>query len=99
MTTAAELEAVALRTVKARRTSVRLFLFHEIDEKARDLLSIFKMAEYAREEICNAIAREMAESILRDVEILQQDLDHWRRFAEKQLEKTHTPLRTQQASE
>jgi Zn-dependent alcohol dehydrogenase len=82
-----DVAAVREHVVGARRTRAHVIICHDIDHKRRTLMDLFGLTSTVEPEICQAIARALAEDILRDVEMLKSELAGIERFARYQLAK------------
>jgi hypothetical protein len=72
-------------TTTSRRTRAHVIVCHDLNTKSRTLLDLFILANNVAPEACAAVARELAEDILRDVLILKTDLDAIESFARRQI--------------
>ena len=72
-------------TTTSRRTRAHVILCHDLNIKSRTLLELFMLANSVDPEACAAVARDLAEDILRDVSILKADIDAIEAFARRQI--------------
>ena len=72
-------------TTTSRRTRAHVIVCHDLNTKSRTLLDLFMLANSVDPEHCAAVARDLAEDILRDVSILKADLDAIEFFARRQI--------------
>lgn len=87
----ADLGAAHEHVVGSRRTRAHVIICHDIDHKRRTLMDLFGLTMTTDPEVCAAIARVLAEDILRDVEMLKSELAGIERFARYQLAKLEPP--------
>jgi hypothetical protein len=85
-----DVAAVREHVVGSRRTRAHVIICHDIDHKRRTLMDLFGLTMTTDPEVCAAIARALAEDILRDVEMLKSELAGIERFARYQLAKLET---------
>jgi hypothetical protein len=72
-------------TTTSRRTRAHVIVCHDLNTKSGTLLDLFMLANSVDADICAAVARDLAEDILRDVSILKADLDAIGSFARRQI--------------
>jgi len=72
-------------TTTSRRTRAHVIICHSLNTKSRTLLEIFSLADRVSPEVSAAVARELADDILRDVAFLRAELDGIEIFARGQL--------------
>lgn len=91
--TAVDIVAAREHAISSRRTRVHVIVCHDLNRKSRTLLELFSLASTVDPEVCAMIARELAEDIIRDADVLIADLENIKQFANRQLAKLPTPLR------
>lgn len=89
--TKADITAVREHSISSRRTRVHVIMCHDLDYKRRTLMEVFGYTMTVDPEACAAIARILAEDILRDVEWLKEELAGIEAFARRQLAKLEPP--------
>ena len=85
--TRADITAVREHSISSRRTRVHVIMCHDLDYKRRTLMDAFGYSMTVDPEACAAIAQVLAEDILRDVELLKEELASIEAFARRQLAK------------
>ena len=88
-----DIVAAREHAVASRRTRVHVIVCHDLNRKSRTLFELFSLASNVDPEVCAMIARELAEDIIRDADLLIADLENIKQFANRQLAKLATPLR------
>jgi len=85
--TKADIAAAREHSISSRRTRVHVIMCHDLDYKRRTLMDVFGYTMTVDPEACAAIARVLAEDILRDVGLLKEELAAIEAFAHRQLVK------------
>ena len=80
-----DIAAAREHTTTSRRTRAHVIICHDLNSKSRSLLDLFMLATTVDAEICAAVARDLAEDILRDIKTLRAELDGIETFARGQL--------------
>ena len=76
-----------------RRTRAHVLITHNLDAQSRSLLELFQLGQRVDPELCVALARELAQDIIQDAELLMRELEGIRAFAERQLARLPTNFR------
>ena len=82
---AVDIVAAREHSITSRRTRVHVIVCHDLNRRSHDLFEIFSLAGRVSDEVRDAITRELAEDILRDVAILKAELDGVEAYAQRQL--------------
>jgi hypothetical protein len=85
--TKVDISAVREHSISSRRTRVHVIMCHDLDYKRRTLMDVFGYSMTVDPEVCAGIAQILAEDILRDVELLREELAGIEAFARRQLAK------------
>jgi len=90
-----KVDIVAARehSITSRRTRVHVIVCHDLDARSHSLYEMFRFADRVSPEVLEALTRELADDILRDADVLIQELQRIKAFAQRQLAKLPTPLR------
>jgi len=80
-------------SITSRRTRVHVIVCHDLDARAHSLYEMFRFADRVSPEVLEALTRELAEDIFRDADVLIEQLQHIKAFAERLLAKLPTALR------
>jgi len=89
----ADITAAREHSISSRRTRVHVIVCHDLDTRSRSLLELFRLGERYEGPMVDAIARHLAQDIIRDADLLIRELQGIKAFAERQLAKLPTPLR------
>ena len=89
---AVDIVAAREHSITSRRTRVHVIVCHDLNRRSHDLFEIFSLAGRVSDDVRAAVARELAEDILRDVAVLKTDLDEIEAYAQRQLASLLTPL-------
>jgi len=90
---AAEIEAVREHAINSRRTRVHVIVCHDLNERAHTLYEMFRFADTVSPEALDALTRDLAADIISDADLLINELQRIKSFAERQLAKLPTRLR------
>ena len=90
---AVDIVAAREHSITSRRTRVHVIVCHDLNRRRHDLFEIFSLAGRISDEVRDAIARELAEDILRDVAVLKAELEGIEAYAQRQLAALPTPPR------
>ena len=82
-----DLVAAREHSITSRRTRVHVIVCHDLDAKSHSLFELFGFANRVSPEVLAALTRELAGDIIRDAEMLIQQLENIKAFAERQLAK------------
>ena len=80
-------------SITSRRTRVHVIVCHDLDARAHSLYEMFRFADRVSPEVLEALTRELADDIFRDADVLIEQLQHIKAFAERQMAKLPTALR------
>ena len=92
-TTKADITAVREHSISSRRTRVHVIVCHDLNAKSRTLYGMFRFADRVPADALDALVRDLAADMIRDVDLLIRELEGIKAFANRQLEKLPTPLR------
>ena len=90
---AAEIVAVREHAINSRRTRVHVIVCHDLNERAHTLYEMFRFADKVSPEALDALTRDLAADIIGDADLLINELQRIKAFAERQLAKLPTRLR------
>ena len=90
---AAEIVAVREHAINSRRTRVHVIVCHNLNERAHTLYEMFRFADKVSPEALDALTRDLAADIIDDADLLINELQRIKAFAERQLAKLPTRLR------
>lgn len=85
--TAVDIAAAREHTITTRRTRAHVIVCHDLNLRARPLLDLFTVGNRVSPEVAAAAARELAEDIIADADVLIKELQEIRAFAERQISK------------
>ncbi|HEX3861273.1 MAG TPA: hypothetical protein VHY35_06225 [Stellaceae bacterium] len=85
--TALDIVAAREHTITTRRTRAHVIVCHDLNFRARPLLDLFSLGNRVSQEVRDAAARELAEDIISDADVLIKELEEIKAFAERQLTK------------
>src|SRR3954447_7952373 len=91
-TSAEHLLAAKEHTVNSlRRTRAHVIITHDLNAKTKTLMQMFRYGVDVHPEACAELADALADEILRDVQILMEDLEAIKQWALRQKAKLDPP--------
>jgi hypothetical protein len=91
--TAADIVAVREHSISSRRTRVHVIVCHDLDQRSHTLYEMFRFADRVSPVALDTLARDLANDIIADCDLLLSEIQNTKAFAERQLAKLPPPQR------
>lgn len=83
----ADISAAREHSITSRRTGVHVIVCHDLNARAHSLYEMFRFADRVSPGVLDALTRELANDIFRDADMLIDELQRIKAFAQRQLAK------------